>query len=122
MPVLEQGDLPLPPAPAAAWGYGEDEIQIFVDDSGRRARRVRLAGLAVVASCVCWLGALTIGMAGFAGFAPATTGFTSSTLHHVLAARPADRDRTPRSDRRARPRARPLRLARASDPLDRSRV
>jgi hypothetical protein len=122
MPVLEDTDRPPSPAPAAAWGHGAHEIQVFVDDSGRRARRVRVAGLAVVTTCACWLGALTVGMAGFAGFEPATTGLAPTTLHHVLAARPAGRDRTPLSGTRAHVRARSLRLAKAADTLDRSRV
>jgi hypothetical protein len=119
MPVLEQADR----SPAPVSRHGARELQVFVDDSGRRARRVRLAGLAVVTTCACWLGALTVGIAGFAGFAPGTTtGYAPTTLHHVLAGRPADRDRTPLSGSRAHPRTRPLRLARAADALDRSRV
>jgi hypothetical protein len=123
MPVLEQADRPPLPAPESASRRGAHELQVFVDDSGRRARRVRLAGLAVVTTCACWLGALTVGIAGFAGFAPGTTtGYAPTTLHHVLAGRPTDRDRTPLSGSRAHPRTRPLRLARAADALDRSRV
>jgi hypothetical protein len=44
------------------------EAQVFVDDSGRRARCVHLAGFVLVGACAFWLVALTLGMVGFAGF------------------------------------------------------
>jgi hypothetical protein len=109
------------PAPYALGGRAR-EAQIFVDDSGRRARRVRAAGLALVATCTCWLGALTVGVAGFASFAPITAGLVPVPLHHALAGKPADRDRVPVAERRERPRARPARLAGPARALTPSRV
>jgi hypothetical protein len=38
---------------------------VFVDESGRRAHRVHLAGVAMAAVCACWLGMLVFGMSGF---------------------------------------------------------
>ncbi len=93
-----------------------------MDDSGRRARRVRMAGLALVATCTCWLAALTVGMAGFAGFSPLTAGLVPASLHRVLAGRPVDRDRVPVSQLRTRPRARTVRLVGPAHPLAASRV
>jgi hypothetical protein len=67
--------LVLEPLPAAeplegpaAWRTSGHEAQVFVDDSGRRARRVRLAGFALAGACAFWLAALTLGVVGFAGF------------------------------------------------------
>ena len=120
MPVLERAHRT--PSPAPDRDERAHETQIFVDDSGRRARRVRMAGLALVATCTCWLGALTGGIAGFAGFSPLTAGLVPVALHHVLAGRPADRDRVPVSEDRARSRARPVRLAGPAHPLASSRV
>ena len=68
MPILER--VHGLPSPKAGRADGAHEAQIFVDDSGRRARRVRMAGLGLVVACACWLGALTVGMAGFTGFSP----------------------------------------------------
>jgi hypothetical protein len=96
------------------------ERQIFVDDSGRRARRVHVAGLMLVVVCTCWLGSLLVGMAGFTSFPALTTRIAPVVLHHVLAARPTDRDRSFVSTERSRPRARPIRLARASHPPESS--
>jgi hypothetical protein len=116
MPVLQHADTPPPLAPSSRED-GAHEAQIFVDDSGRRARRVRMAGLALVATCACWLGALTVGMAGFTGFSPITAGLVPASLHHVLAGRPADHDRVPVADQRARSRIRPVRLAGPAHPV-----
>jgi hypothetical protein len=115
MPILEHAHRLPSPAPGRA--DAAHEAQIFVDDSGRRARRVRMAGLGLVVACVCWLGALTVGMAGFTGFSPIAGGLVRATLHHVLAARPADRDRVPVSNERARSRVTPVRLAGPAHPL-----
>lgn len=93
-----------------------------MDDSGRRARRVRMAGLVLVATCTCWLGALMVGMAGFAGFSPLTAGLVPASLHRVLAARPVDRERVPVSEERVRARARTARLVVPAHPLAASRV
>lgn len=103
MPALQHAETL---APSGRHRIRED--QIFVDDSGRRARRVRMAGLALVVTCACWLGALTVGMAGFTGFSPLPAGLVPVALHHVLAARRADHDRVPVSDERVRSRARPV--------------
>jgi hypothetical protein len=56
-----------PESPAAWWTSGQD-AQVFVDDSGRRARGVRAAGVVAAAVCTFWLAGLTVGMAGFSGF------------------------------------------------------
>jgi hypothetical protein len=74
----------LAPESPAAWLTSGHEAQVFVDDSGRRARRVRLAGFALACACAFWLAALTLGMVGFAGF-PARL----PTLAHKGIARPA---------------------------------
>lgn len=42
---------------------------MFVDDSGRRARAVCAAGVAIALLFGLWLGGLTLGMVGTAGFA-----------------------------------------------------
>ena len=115
MPILER--VHRLPSPKAGGADGAHEAQIFVDDSGRRARRVRMAGLGLVVACACWLGALTVGMAGFTGFSPIAGSLVRATLHHVLAARPADRDRVVVSEERARSRATPVRLAEPAHPL-----
>jgi hypothetical protein len=56
-----------PESPAAWWTSGRD-AQVFVDDSGRRARGMRVAGVAAAALCALWLVGLAVGMAGFSGF------------------------------------------------------
>jgi hypothetical protein len=61
-PVCSRKDAP------AAWRTSGHETQVFVDDSGRRALGVRLAGFALAALCACWLIGLAVGMAGFSGF------------------------------------------------------
>jgi hypothetical protein len=121
MPVLQHADTP-PPLASSSREHRAHETQIFVDDSGRRARRVRMAGLALVTTCACWLGALTVGMAGFTGFSPITAGLVPATLHHVLAGRPADHDRVPVSNGRARLRTRPVHLVGPAHPLTPSRA
>src|SRR5271166_1390642 len=52
----------------AAWLTSGRDAQVFVDHSGRRARGVRLAGVAAAGVCAFWLAGLTVGMAGFSGF------------------------------------------------------
>ena len=44
------------------------EVPVFVDHSGRRARRVRVAGALLAGLCALWLAGLVMGMAGFSGF------------------------------------------------------
>jgi hypothetical protein len=78
-----------PESPAAWWTSGRD-AQVFVDDSGRRARRMRVAGVAVAALCAFWLVGLTVGMAGFSGF--------SSIGLHALARAGLKRPATLRAD------------------------
>jgi hypothetical protein len=56
-----------PESPAAWWTSGRD-AQVFVDDSGRRARGMRVAGVAAAVLCALWLVGLAVGMAGFSGF------------------------------------------------------
>jgi hypothetical protein len=99
--LAEHATSPPPLVPAAGWGQAEHEVQVFVDDSGRRARRVRGAGLAVVATWSFWFVGLMGGMVGFGGFPAATTGLAPTAAHRVLAGKPADRDRTPLSGSRA---------------------
>ena len=41
---------------------------MFVDHSGRRARRVRIVGVAVAGLCALWLAGLVVGSAGFSDF------------------------------------------------------
>ena len=65
---------------------------MFVDESGRRAHRVHLAGVAMAATCACWLGMLVFGMSGFT----ALPGSHLSVLARVISShRPIlDIDRT----------------------------
>jgi hypothetical protein len=44
------------------------ESLVFVDDSGRRARGVRVAGLALAIVCTLWLAGLAVGVTDFSGF------------------------------------------------------
>jgi hypothetical protein len=37
---------------------------VFVDDTGRRAHAVHLAGVAIALLCACWLATLVLGMSG----------------------------------------------------------
>jgi len=46
----------------AAWGTSGYDAPVFVDDSGRRAHGVRLAGAVVAMLCACWLATLVFGM------------------------------------------------------------
>jgi hypothetical protein len=78
-----------PESPAAWWTSGRD-AQVFVDDTGRRARRMRIAGIAAAALCAFWLVGLTVGMAGFSGF--------SSIGLHALARAGLKRPPTLRAD------------------------
>jgi hypothetical protein len=78
-----------PESPAAWWTSGRD-AQVFVDDSGRRARRMRVAGVAAAALCAFWLVGLAVGMAGFSGF--------SSIGLHALARAGLKRPPTLRAD------------------------
>ncbi len=54
--------------PPAAWLTSGQDAQVFVAQSGRRARGVRLAGVAAAGVCAFWLAGLAVGMAGFSGF------------------------------------------------------
>jgi hypothetical protein len=54
--------------PPAAWLTSGQDAPVFVDHSGRRARGVRLGGLAAAGVCAFWLAGLTVGMAGFSAF------------------------------------------------------
>jgi hypothetical protein len=58
------------PHSPSAWVTSGPEVQVFVDDSGRRALGVRLACLAAAALCAFWLTGLVVGMVGFSSFAP----------------------------------------------------
>ena len=70
---------------------------MFVDSSGRRARGVRAAGVAVASLCAFWLLGLTVGMAGFSGFP--TIGVR--VLAHAGIARSAALEADARVDRSA---------------------
>jgi hypothetical protein len=48
----------------AAWGTSGHDAPVFVDDSGRRAHGVRLAGATIAMLCACWLATLVFGMSG----------------------------------------------------------
>ncbi len=52
-------------APAGVWTATGLEKQVFVDHSGRRARRVALLGAACAALAAVWLLALVSGSFGF---------------------------------------------------------
>jgi hypothetical protein len=56
------------PESAVPWPVGDDEAPVFVDQSGRRAHRVRVVGAAMTGLCALWLAGLVIGAAGFSGF------------------------------------------------------
>lgn len=53
---------------SVGWRIADQEAQVFVDHSGRRARRVRIVGAAMAGLCALWLTGLVIGVAGFTGF------------------------------------------------------
>ena|ERR1700677_3347680 len=61
-------DVYVQPEDRLAWRIAAQEAPVFVDDSGRRARWVRLAGAAMAGLCALWLTGLVIGTAGFANF------------------------------------------------------
>jgi hypothetical protein len=88
--VDERNDQPVyarPEAPAA-WRTGGHDTQVFVDDSGRRALGVRMAGFALAALCAFWLAGLAVGMAGFSGFpAPSLHALARTGLARPLFAR-----------------------------------
>jgi len=48
----------------AAWNISGHDAPVFVDDSGRRAHGVHLAGATIAMLCACWLAALVFGMSG----------------------------------------------------------
>jgi hypothetical protein len=77
-------------AAAARWQTVANESPVFVDDSGRRARGVRLVGLAVAGLCALWLVGLSVGMAGFSGFPPRLPAHARVGLRPARTA-PADR-------------------------------
>jgi hypothetical protein len=48
----------------AAWNLSGHDAPVFVDDSGRRAHGVHLAGVTIALVCACWLATLVFGMSG----------------------------------------------------------
>jgi len=48
----------------AAWNISGHDAPVFVDDSGRRAHGVQLAGAVIAMLCACWLATLVFGMSG----------------------------------------------------------
>jgi hypothetical protein len=48
----------------AAWSTSGHDAPVFVDDSGRRAHGVHLAGFAIAMLCACWLATLVLGVSG----------------------------------------------------------
>ena len=85
--VAKRGDQRVaarPDAPAA-WRTSGRDTQVFVDDSGRRALGVRLAGFALAAVWAFWLAGLAVGMTGFSDF-PAT-GLPRLAITHSAPAR-----------------------------------
>jgi len=48
----------------AAWSTSGHDAPVFVDDTGRRAHAVHLAGVAIALLCACWLATLVLGMSG----------------------------------------------------------
>ncbi len=57
-------NVPVRPTPAS-WQTSGHDAPVFVDESGRRAQRVNLAGVAMALLCACWLATLVLGMSGF---------------------------------------------------------
>lgn len=53
--------VPSPPAAAIALGAGAPERPVFLDETGRRARLVRLTGGLLAAGTLSWLAALVVG-------------------------------------------------------------
>lgn len=47
-----------------AWNTSGHDAPVFVDDTGRRAHGVHLAGVAIAMLCACWLATLVFGMSG----------------------------------------------------------
>lgn len=54
-----------PSAEGSTWTATGLEPQVFLDRSGRRARRVRLGGTVAALAAAGWFGALVSGAAGF---------------------------------------------------------
>jgi hypothetical protein len=48
----------------AAWNIRGHDAPVFVDDTGRRAHGVHVAGAAIALMCACWLATLVFGMSG----------------------------------------------------------
>ncbi len=69
-PVRAQGDYrpPAPLEPSVTWRTVVHETPVFVDESGRRAHAVRAVAVTVAVLCSLWLGALVVGVSGFASF------------------------------------------------------
>lgn len=70
-------------ATATPLGDGQDD-QVFVDDSGRRARGVRILSVVAALLCTFWLSGLIVGMAGFSGFPIVNL----PVIAHIAATRP----------------------------------
>ncbi|MGI8803700.1 MAG: hypothetical protein ACR2KV_16305 [Solirubrobacteraceae bacterium] len=108
-----------PPAESAAavWTATGLEPQIFLDRTGRRARRVQLAGAGVGLLSAGWLAALVTGSIGFSGLPilPATVlaGRPPISLIHVAA---AQHSRHPASEATTRGRRRVVETAAVPPP------
>jgi hypothetical protein len=48
----------------AAWNISGHDAPVFVDDSGRRAHGVHLAGVTIAIVCASWLAMLVFGLSG----------------------------------------------------------
>jgi len=48
----------------AAWNISGHDAPVFVDDTGRRAHGVHLAGVTIAMLCACWLATLVFGISG----------------------------------------------------------
>jgi hypothetical protein len=75
-------------AQATVWTATGLEPQVFLDPSGRRARRVHLAGAVAALACSGWLAGLIAGGAGFATLPALPTTLAAQRAHttHVALA------------------------------------
>ncbi len=62
----------------AAWNISGHDAPVFVDDSGRRAHGVHLAGVTIALLCACWLAALVFGMSGLKSLPDTVAGARAS--------------------------------------------
>jgi hypothetical protein len=66
----------------AAWNTSGHDAPVFVDDTGRRAHGVHVAGMAIALMCASWLATLVFGMSGLTSL-PASTAPASASARLI---------------------------------------